>query len=105
MAGAFEALLRGVPDRGAPQMGTDRNQRIEAVSSANDPYPLGLLEARADFPNLIVIWFPCLEAWGGFVENAGKKEAQRGQDNTAPKGRKAAPANKRQEPTACDRVI
>src|SRR5262249_48248148 len=61
MAGTLEALLRGVPDGGTPQMGTNGNESIEAVGVADDPRPLGFLEAGADFPDLVVVRFARLE--------------------------------------------
>src|ERR1700745_697288 len=35
MAGTLEALFRSVPDGGTSQMGTNRNEGIEAVGGAN----------------------------------------------------------------------
>jgi hypothetical protein len=75
MTGTLEALLHGVPDGGTPQMGTNGNEGIEAIGGADDPHSLGFLEAGADFSNLIVVRFPRLEEWGGFVQNPGEQEA------------------------------
>jgi hypothetical protein len=83
-------------------MGANRHEGIEAVGGANDPHPLSFLEAGTDFPDLVVVRFPRLEERGGFVQNPGEQEAQCGQDNAPPKGRKAAPADKSHEPTARD---
>src|SRR2546423_9254364 len=61
VAGTFEALFAGEPVRRTPQVGTDGNQRIEAVGVANHPHSLGFLKAGADLPNLIVVWLPSLK--------------------------------------------
>src|SRR5215510_2307112 len=93
MTGTFKAILGRKPVRGTPQVRTDSTEGIDTVGIANYPHPLRFLKAGTDLSDLIVVRFPRLEERGGFVQDAGKKEAQRGQDNAAPKGRKAAPAH------------
>src|SRR5215471_14267910 len=48
VTGAFEARLGGMPDGRTPQMGTNGNQRIQAIGVTYHPHSLGVLEAGAD---------------------------------------------------------
>src|SRR5215470_11873124 len=74
MTGTFKALLERVPDGRTSQMGTNGNEGIQTFSIANHPYPLGFLKAGTHFSNLIVLWFPCLKLWRGFIQDPGKEE-------------------------------
>src|SRR5256885_2520003 len=97
VAGALELVLRPEPARGAPEVGANPEQGVDAAVGAHDPDALALHPLLAHFADGVLVRVPGLEGGGRLEEDPGEEHAQDGETGGAEAGEDRAPGGEREE--------